>query len=87
MFFDLGATTFVNSLAVAGQGWFYLSYRAAGLPFDRVFAWEAQPVSPAEVCLVLCLLSAKGGRGCGARGSVGFWGAGAALQGAVHFSA
>ncbi|GBF93703.1 hypothetical protein Rsub_06806 [Raphidocelis subcapitata] len=48
-FFDLGATAYRQSDKEPGQSWFVRSYAAAGLPFDRMFEWEARAMSPAEI--------------------------------------
>lgn len=47
--FDLGASTYYKGLGGASQQWFYETYRARGLEFDRILAWEANPMPPEEI--------------------------------------
>ena len=50
LLFDLGANLYWSSLSskVGGssQPWFLEEYGKRGLPFDRVFAWEAEVFEP-----------------------------------------
>lgn len=41
--FDLGASLYHKGIGGASTSWFVDEYRARGIPFDRVYAWEAKP--------------------------------------------
>ena len=41
-FFDLGASLFSSGTGGASQDWFLRTYRARGVAFDRILAWEAK---------------------------------------------
>ena len=47
--FDLGASLYTSGSGGASQQWFVDTYRAHGLPFDRVLAWEASPYKPERI--------------------------------------
>lgn len=41
LFFDLGASLYHTGNGGASMSWFVRTYRARGISFDRIFAWEA----------------------------------------------
>lgn len=47
--FDLGASTYYKGLGGASQQWFIETYRARGIEFDRILAWEAKPTPVEEI--------------------------------------
>ena len=42
LFFDLGASLYHTGNGGASMSWFVNAYRARGISFDRIFAWEAK---------------------------------------------
>jgi len=42
LFFDLGASLYNTGNGGASMSWFVNQYRARGIQFDRIFAWEAK---------------------------------------------
>jgi len=48
-FFDLGASTYDAGGGGPSLRWFIDTYRQSGLQFQRVFAWEAAEVKPAQI--------------------------------------
>ena len=42
LFFDLGASLYHTGNGGASMSWFVNAYRARGITFDRIFAWEAK---------------------------------------------
>ena len=49
IFFDLGASLYNKGVGGASTKWFVDEYRARGIPFDRIYAWEATPHTDAEI--------------------------------------
>jgi hypothetical protein len=47
--FDLGASTYYKGLGGASQQWFIETYKARGIEFDRILAWEATLTPPSEI--------------------------------------
>jgi hypothetical protein len=47
--FDVGASLYSSGLGGASQEWFVNTYRLHGLDFDRILAWEAQPLRPEDI--------------------------------------
>ena len=47
--FDLGASLYNKGPGGASTSWFVNEYRARGISFDRIFAWEAKPHDDAEI--------------------------------------
>ena len=48
-FFDLGASVYNSGGGGASQKWFVKAYRQRGIEFSRIFAWEANPIPPADI--------------------------------------
>lgn len=49
LFFDLGASLYHRGSGGASTKWFVDEYRARGIPFDRIYAWEATPHTGADI--------------------------------------
>jgi hypothetical protein len=49
LFFDLGASLYNKGSGGASTKWFVDEYRALGIPFDRIYAWEATPHRDAAI--------------------------------------
>jgi hypothetical protein len=47
--FDLGASLYNKGSGGASTKWFVDEYRARGIPFDRIYAWEATPHTDADI--------------------------------------
>jgi hypothetical protein len=47
--FDLGASLYTSGAGGASQKWFVDTYRARGIEFDRILAWEARTHPPEKV--------------------------------------
>ena len=48
-FFDLGASLYNKGFGGASQEWFIETYRARGIDFDRILAWEVKVHDPAII--------------------------------------
>lgn len=48
-FFDLGASLYSSGFGGASQEWFVETYRARGINFDRILAWEVDLQEPAKI--------------------------------------
>lgn len=49
LLFDLGASLYNKGAGGASTSWFVDEYRARGIRFDRIFAWEAEPHDDADI--------------------------------------
>ena len=49
LFFDLGASLYHTGGGGASMSWFVNQYRARGISFDRLFAWEAKQYTDATI--------------------------------------
>jgi hypothetical protein len=49
LLFDLGASLYNKGPGGASTSWFVDEYRARGIRFDRIFAWEAKPHDDTEI--------------------------------------
>ena len=49
LFFDCGASTWSVGAHFSSQRWFYETYSRRGITFDRIFAWEARTIPPAQI--------------------------------------
>ena len=47
--FDLGASLYHKGIGGASTSWFVDEYRARGIVFDRIFAWEAKPHADVDI--------------------------------------
>lgn len=47
--FDLGASTYNAGFGGASESWFVDVYRARGIDFNRIFAWEATTYNPSKL--------------------------------------
>ena len=48
-FFDLGASLYNKGAGGASTSWFVDEYKARGIQFDRIFAWEATPHDDVDI--------------------------------------
>jgi len=49
LFFDMGASLYHTGNGGASMSWFVNQYRARGISFDRIFAWEAKQYTDATI--------------------------------------